>query len=256
MNTIPLWQFKAMDTDELTDAQLAENLSVSVTTIERYRRATGRKKKLPYKGIHPSKRKIKIRTGHIGKWTRNPHPKGMLGKNHTEENKAKQSDVSKAMWKDPNHVFHSEEFKQRQSDRAVATQFKHRFSQTRYSRSISGKRADLDGRYFRSAWEANYARYLNFLKSKGNIWKWEYEVDTFWFEGIKRGCRFYTPDFKVWDTETSEPIYHEVKGWMDQKSKTKLDRMGRYHPKIKIILIQKKEYDAIKQYSALLPGWE
>ena len=32
-----------------------------------------------------------------------------------------------------------------------------------YSRSKSGRRDDLGGLFVRSSWEANYARYLNFL---------------------------------------------------------------------------------------------
>src|SRR3972149_9721027 len=38
----------------------------------------------------------------------------------------------------------------------------------------SGRRADL-GMFFRSAWEANVARYLNFLKTHGSVKGWEYE---------------------------------------------------------------------------------
>lgn len=41
-------------------------------------------------------------------------------------------------------------------------------------------------------------------------------------------------------------IYHEVKGWMDPKSKTKLKRMKLYYPEIKIKLIEKKQYNEIK----------
>lgn len=126
------------------------------------------------------------------------------------------------------------------------------------AKSVScGRRVDLDNRYFRSAWEANYARYLNFLVKHKSIFKWEYEVDTFWFEGIKRGCRFYTPDFKIWEAVTDTPYYIEIKGWMDQKSATKLNRMQKYYPDIKVILVQKKEYEALKKsIKSMIPGWE
>lgn len=43
-------------------------------------------------------------------------------------------------------------------------------------RSKGGIRPDL-GRYFRSAWEANIARYLNFLQKHGEIESWEYESE-------------------------------------------------------------------------------
>lgn len=123
-------------------------------------------------------------------------------------------------------------------------------------RSKSGKRADLDGLYVRSSWEANYCRYLNWLVEMCEIKSWEYEPDTFEFEKIKRGSRFYTPDFKIFENDGSV-IYHEVKGWMDEKSATKLKRMAKYYPEIKIILIDKDAYYAIaEQVKNLIPYWE
>lgn len=117
---------------------------------------------------------------------------------------------------------------------------------------------ELGGRkfYFRSRWEANYARFLEWLKSKKIILDWEYELETFWFEGIRRGCVSYKPDFKLYNLDkTSE--YHEVKGWLDPKSKTKIKRMAKYYPDIKLILINKKTYrDLEKRVAKLIPGWE
>lgn len=119
----------------------------------------------------------------------------------------------------------------------------------------SGTRDDI-GIFVRSAWEANYARYLNWLIQIGQIQKWEYEAETFEFVGIKRGSRFYTPDFKVTNADGSVE-YHEVKGWMDPKSKTKLKRMAKYHPRVKVILIDKPTYrDIFKQFGRRIPGWE
>lgn len=124
-------------------------------------------------------------------------------------------------------------------------------------RSNQGRRADLNDLFFRSSWEANYARYLNLLKSKNLIYKWEFEADTFWFENIKRGTRSYLPDFKVWETENSEPYYIEVKGWMDSKSSTKLKRMKKYYPHIRVDLVDKKTYLHIKtKIAPLLKHWE
>lgn len=123
-------------------------------------------------------------------------------------------------------------------------------------RGAAGKRADLDNRYFRSMWEANWARYLNWMKSRGEIKAWEYEVDTFEFLGIKRGSRFYTPDFKVFENNGTV-LYHEVKGWMDPKSATKLKRMAMYFPKVKILLIEREQYYAVKNgLSRIIPNWE
>jgi hypothetical protein len=122
--------------------------------------------------------------------------------------------------------------------------------------SKGGKRADLANRYFRSMWEANYARYLNWLLQKALIKSWEYEPDEFEFAGIKRGTRFYLPDFKVTELGGSV-IYHEVKGFMDSKSATALKRMAKYFPGVKIIVIGKKSYAAIsRDVRAFIPTWE
>jgi hypothetical protein len=111
-------------------------------------------------------------------------------------------------------------------------------------------------KYYRSRWEANYARYLQWLKSKGQIADWKHEPTTFWFEGIKRGTRSYLPDFWVQENSGSE-AYHEVKGWMDDKSKTKIKRMAKYHPGVKLIVIDSKLYKAIaKDVIAFIPDWE
>lgn len=117
----------------------------------------------------------------------------------------------------------------------------------------SGKRPDI-GIYVRSAWEANYARYLDFLISLGAVEAWEYEKKTFLFP-VSRGTRSYTPDFMVkWKDGSIE--YHEVKGWMHPKGKTALDRMARYHKEIKVVLIGKKEYRVLsRQYRNSIPGW-
>lgn len=118
-------------------------------------------------------------------------------------------------------------------------------------REIGGKR-----KYFRSRWEANYAYYLEFLKSKGEIKEWEHEPETFWFEKIKRGCRSYLPDFRVTANDGSIS-YHEVKGWMDDRSKTKIKRMKIYHPKVVLLIFDgtwfKKNTKTLK---TIVPGWE
>lgn len=100
--------------------------------------------------------------------------------------------------------------------------------------------------YFRSKWEANYALYLDFLKDQGQIKDWEYETDTFVFEKIKFGTRSYRPDFKVFNPDGSFE-YHEIKGYMDGRSKTKLRRMVKYYPEIKLILVDKDSYTEIKK---------
>lgn len=187
-------------------------------------------------------------------WKNSPHPRGMFGCTHTEVVRARLSVSSTAMWADETHVLNSDAHRQKLSDRSVKMQADGLLRQG-YSRGRMGRRADLGGQFFRSAWEANYARYLNFLKSRGQIKDWQYEPDTFWFHEIKRGTRSYLPDFKV--LEDGRHYYVEVKGWMDQKSRTKLDRMAKYYPAEEVRLVGATEYRQLrKALSALIPGWE
>lgn len=106
--------------------------------------------------------------------------------------------------------------------------------------------------YFRSKWEANYALFLDWLVKKGEIKEWEFEPDKFIFEAINFGTRSYTPDFKVINNNGSIE-YHEVKGYMDGKSKTKLKRMAKYYPDVKLILIDSAYYrDLAKKVGKML----
>jgi hypothetical protein len=100
--------------------------------------------------------------------------------------------------------------------------------------------------YFRSKWEANYALYLDFLVEKKQIKAWEFEIDVFVFDAIQFGTRSYRPDFKVFNNDGTFE-YHEVKGYMDSASKTKLKRMAKYYPEVKLILIDAPVYNALKK---------
>lgn len=117
-----------------------------------------------------------------------------------------------------------------------------------------GRRADLEGRYFRSRWEANYARYLRWLVSIGEIQGWEYEPRTFTFP-LRRGTTTYTPDFAITEND-GRVVYHEVKGWMDAKSRTRLARMAKYHPDVSLLVIDEAAYRAIARWAGLIEGWE
>ena len=118
-------------------------------------------------------------------------------------------------------------------------------------RTVGGQRC-----YFRSKWEANYARVLEWLKQRNQIEKWEHEPETFWFDGVKRGTVSYLPDFRVTNPGGSVE-YHEVKGWMDARSKTKIKRMEKYHPTVKLMVIDAKSYRSIaKTFGKAVPNWE
>jgi Protein of unknown function (DUF1064) len=91
--------------------------------------------------------------------------------------------------------------------------------------------------YFRSRWEYLYAEYLEFLRKNGEIQQWYYEPHFFDFP-IKHGTTRYLPDFAVVEN-SGEKVYHEVKGYMSAKDKTKLKRMAKYYPNVKLVLIQR-----------------
>jgi len=179
----------------------------------------------------------------------NGHPRGMLGKNHSKKSREQMSRSRKGKKRNLSK-------KQRQaiSDRSskmMALRLKNKG--TIYSRSNNGwYRINRKKYYFRSGWEVVYACYLEWLRSKKEIKRWEYEPDIFWFEKIRRGVRSYCPDFKIFNNNKSIE-YHEVKGYMDSKSITKIKRMAKYYPETKLIVIAKDEYYAVKKFERLFP---
>lgn len=192
-------------------------------------------------------------------WQRNKHPRGMLNKHHTAKTRKILSKKFRLAWKNPTSKFNSEEFRQRRSDanmrrhadKTFYNDITNPYSRCKATWWKSGKRKY----YMRSGWEYNYAWYLEWLRKRGEIKKWEYEAETFWFEAIRRGVRSYTPDFKIFKNDGSIE-YHEVKGWMDSKSKTKLKRMEKYYPDVILHVIGEAEYKSIREWSTLIPGWE
>lgn len=88
-------------------------------------------------------------------------------------------------------------------------------------KSIIGKRKDLGNQFLRSSWEANCCRWFNLMK-----YKWIYEPQVFFFEGIKKGTNSYCPDFYI----QKKDIYVEVKGYLTAKGKTAIRRFAKYFP--------------------------
>jgi predicted nuclease of restriction endonuclease-like RecB superfamily len=110
--------------------------------------------------------------------------------------------------------------------------------------------------FARSKWEANYGKYLQWLKKNHAIRDWEHEPQEFWFFAIKRGVRSYKPDFKVTNNDGSH-YWVEVKGFMDPKSKTKIARMKKYYPDEKLVLVCGKWFkENNKKLRPLVEGWE
>ena len=181
----------------------------------------------------------------------NGHPKGYLGKKHNQETLNKISQASKNKWQ----VMTKRELEKRRLKQRI-TKIKNGIlnpminQNNPYSRTKSGKRKDLNNIFFRSAWEANIARYFDFIGVK-----WEFEPKTFIFHTIKRGCVSYLPDFYL----PEEDKWIEVKGWMDAKSKTKLNRFKKYYPEEykKLEIIDSKKYEEIKKKVApFIKEWE
>jgi len=141
------------------------------------------------------------------------------------------------------------------SRRCSTTGILHNYSG--FSRGKGGKRVDIGNIYFRSSYEANYARYLNFLITNSELIRWEYEPDTFEFAKIKRGTRQYTPDFKVY-LNNGHIEYHEVKGWDYPKGITARKRFAKYFPHLKLIVIDRDFFRALNKQGilSLIPNWE
>lgn len=199
-----------------------------------------------------AKEKLKLSAKTL--WARHPHPKGMLGKVHTSDTKKRLSATTCARW-----LFMSEDAKEDIIMKGMQTKVANGTSVPRRSgtswkagiRNIGGK-----DKYYRSRWEANYARYLEWLKKWGHIEDWQHEPETFWFEGVKRGNVSYLPDFKVTE-KNGNIVYHEVKGWMDDGSKTKIKRMAKYHPHIKLLVIDSAAYRILaRKMASIIQEWE
>jgi hypothetical protein len=177
----------------------------------------------------------------------------MLGKKHTPETKAKMKNKD-SPYNNPFHPLSLDDNRQKLSDRMAKMQadgvLKNNYSRAKHGTVSIGNKAY----FFRSSWEANIAAYFEFLKNKNEIKEWEYETDTFWFENIKRGVRSYKPDFKITKNDGTQ-YYIEVKGWMDSKSKTKLNRMRIYYPSVKIEVLAQDRYREISKYSSIIPEW-
>lgn len=88
-----------------------------------------------------------------------------------------------------------------------------------YAHTKTGYRPDLD-LVVRSGWESDILRIL-----KSYDIKYQFEPRVFTFP-VKRGTKSYLPDIYLPYFDQ----YVEVKGWLDDKSRTKLRRFKRYYP--------------------------
>ncbi len=114
--------------------------------------------------------------------------------------------------------------------------------ETLHTSATGGHRDDLD-MYFRSRWEANFARVMKF---QGRTW--EYEPRSFQLDETTS----YTPDFLVDGT-----TYYELKGrWYDGHAE-KVAKFREKHPELSFVLIEEREYRELsKQYKMQISEWE
>ena len=202
-------------------------------------------------GIEKWINKLKLKKDQKLKWTINEHPRGFLGGIHSQEALNKMSEAGLRSWKNKTQEQLDEHYRRASIAGQKIINNREKASWKSGWREFGGKK-----KYYRSRWESNYGRYLQWLKENGEIKDWEHESDVFWFKGIKRGCMSYKPDFKVIENN-NEIVYHEVKGWMDDRSKTKIKRMAIYYPNVKLIVIDSNLYKKMsKKLKFLIPGWE
>jgi hypothetical protein len=124
-----------------------------------------------------------------------------------------------------------------------------------HSSASAGERPDYPGIFFRSSWEANIARYLDYLKSYRAVDSWSYESRTFLFEGATEKPFSYTPDFEV--SMNGATSCWEVKGWKDKKWNRKIKIFRQQYPGEPLRIIGPKEYSEIEnKFAPFLPGWE
>jgi hypothetical protein len=115
--------------------------------------------------------------------------------------------------------------------------------ETLYTSAHGGTREDL-GMYFRSNWEANFARILN-LQGK----RWTYEERTFQLTPSLS----YTPDFYVIDDD----CFYELKGRMDDKARHQLELMHDMYSNVVINVIEGAKYRQLGiEWKHLIPTWE
>lgn len=190
-----------------------------------------------------------------GFWDNREHPRGFSGHRHTDEAKEVISEKSILTHKEINNSGRRGEISMRMMKSRVNNGgYAPERQKTTWKsgwRTIGGIK-----KYFRSRWEANYARYLQLLKETGGIINWEHEPKVFYFEAVKRGCMSYLPDFRVTMNDNSTE-YHEVKGWMDDRSMVKIARMKQYYPEVLLKIIREKWFkENNKSMADKIKDWE
>lgn len=115
-------------------------------------------------------------------------------------------------------------------------------------RGRAGKRKDLDDMYFRSSWEANYARVL-----KCSQIDYYFEQKSFLIDLPNGGKSRYTPDFYL----PQHDKFIEVKGYWMPNARIKYILFKKQYPNIKIEILDGEKYNQLKEeYKELIKEWE
>jgi len=234
-------------------AELASALGKSRPNVARFARRLGLTKH-----NRPVRPEAKEKMRKPRRW-KNGHPRGFLGQQHSAEAKAIISEKSKRAWatfKTFGIGNMAPDYRDKISARMQIIAA-NRPASANFSRTKGGKRSDLGDIHFRSSWEANYARYLNLMMKMGVVEKWDFEPETFWFDGIKRGVCSYKPDFRIKYKGDDRLEYVEIKGWIVAKDRVKWKRMAKYHPHIRLVIVKAKEYYTLKRkWGSAIQNWE
>ena len=139
-----------------------------------------------------------------------------------------------------------------------------------------GSVPDLGPTVFASGWERDFARFLNLLTAWKVIEDWEYEPQTFTFQGLgyKRGPFTYRPDFVVRykgrirkdvrelleeifeEVKPGETVYIEVKGQETGNDRSKWRRF-RKHVTDNLEVVKRDKMMKIQAgFAPVIPNWE
>lgn len=123
----------------------------------------------------------------------------------------------------------------------------HRLAQGEMGPCVTGFRPDL-GQFFRSRWEANYARYL---RHAGHAYL--YEPHRFTVALSDGTTHAYTPDFLIDGSH-----YVEVKGWLRQdRRQAEVIAAASEQLPLPLILLSGDMYRALaREHKRAVPGWE
>lgn len=182
------------------------------------------------------------------------HPKGMLGKKHSDAFKEKMSKKIATIWKENYNLLMTEHRRNALSDNMMKLQEKGLLN--RSSRCYNTKLIIGDYTYnLKSNWEFNIVMYLEYIKLLGLIDEWSYEKERFTFDVNEFGIRSYTPDFFI--TKNGYTRIIELKGWNDEKSINKRKLMNTFYPNVEIeVWDQNKYYLIEKEYKQKINTWD